>query len=222
MSRIKLNGTFEILADTNDLAQFRPRATVGTGPDNIVVANNGLSALRIGDAAVAGDPITQYIFGFEIPVIPKTSRVVAVEFYLFLESINQTGGTITHNCDLWNVGVGAPDPRPFAKWFMADATVAPGAYQTNASGNLVQNNILVPTTAKGIVAANAAGNAVIMSGMNAFYAAIIDQNKEYCGKTYLYFRINCDRAPTGGNTTSGYHIGHSGSTNPARLRVIVG
>lgn len=199
-----------------DLGVSRPRAGGATAVGSACLHPTG--TIRIGDAAVAGDPIIQYVFAFEFPVMPKGTYAAAVELSLQLESLNQTAGTLSHNADLWITGHNSSITAA-APYYLGNANgIARGAPGPDGT-NLVQPAFFTPASRPGIVTSDAEGAAVLKNSVNAFLAAVYAQAEQYMGGKFLCLRLNCDRPPTGGNTTSGYQVFTSASGKPPVLKL---
>ena len=174
--------------------------------------------IRVGNASVPGNPVMQYVFAFEFPVLPSGVFVSKVILGMDFVGINQTDGKISHNADLWITGHVSKISEA-APWYLGPANVAPGAAGPDGT-NLVQAGFLTPKSKPGGVTPNDAGAEVLKNSVNAFLAAVDGQG--YAGGKFLCFRLNCDRLPTGGETTSGYQLFCSEGVKPPSLGYTIG
>jgi len=203
-----------------DLGVSRPRGNTTTPPTVGSACLHPSGTIRIGDAAVAGDPIIQYVLAFEFPALIKGTFVSSVDFSIQLESLNHTDGAITHNADLWITGHNR-DLGKAAPYYLGSANgIARGAGGPDGT-NLVQPGFFTPASKPGTVSADAAGAEVLKNSVNAFLAAVYGQDRAYAGGDFLCLRLNCDRPPTGGNATSGYQVFTSASGKPATLKLTI-
>lgn len=201
-----------------DLGVSRPRGGGATSTSSACLHPTG--TIRIGDAAVAGDPIIQYVWAFEFPVLIKNTFVSAAELSIQLESLNQTAGQISHNADLWITGHNG-SLSAAAPYYLGSASgVARGAGGPDGTF-LVQPAFFTPASRPGVVTSDAEGSAVLKNSVNAFLAAVYNRPEPYVGGWFLCLRLNCDRPPTGGGTTSGYQVFTSASGKPPTLKLTI-
>jgi hypothetical protein len=221
LERIMPTTVLTTSASYTDLAVSAPR---GGGNTKIECAGSKHpSWIRVGDMSAPDcDPIYQYVFAFEIPVLMKDALPTSVTLSLQLQSINQTNVKINHNADLWIVGYKASTSEAASFRIGGSGNVSTGSAGPDGD-TLVQAALLTPDSKVGVITTDEAGSQVLKDSVISFLKGLYASSTPYKGGTFLCLRLSCDKEPAheGGIGTSGYQVLHSVSGNPPTLQLTI-